>query len=178
MSSDPRPRLAPVNPATGEPKRPVVLWIAAACFALAVACLGVALVVIYFTSIYFFDKASWFQKLFVTQPGSLERVLLIVAVTGLALVPSIACVIAGFYAWAGYRWARWAAVIAFVLTGTAVLLHYPALPAIALGLAGAVLVWLPASGRFFAAWTLRRHPTARYADPVTEVVYGPLPRYR
>jgi len=170
--------VAVLNRRTNEPRRPVVMWIAAACYALAVASLGTSLATVYWDSVIEFNWSSWLAVQVPTGLASLERVLLTVALTLVALLPSIACVIAGFYAWAGYRWARWAAIIAVVATGLARLLNVIALAAIPLALAGMILIWLPASQRFFAAWYLRRHPAPRYAPPVTEVYYGPLPRYR
>ena len=172
------PRLAPTNPATGEPRRPATVWIAAACFALAVVFIGTSLAQVYWNAIGDFEHASLLMSSFQTDPGSLQRVLLAVAVTVAALVASIACVIAGFYGWAGFRWTRWGAIIAFVLSGLSIMLNPVAWAAIVFSVAGAVLVWLPPAGRFFAAWSVRRHPVAHYAPPVTEVRYGPLPRYR
>ncbi len=171
------PHKAPVNAATGEPRRPATIWTATVCEALAIVCFGVSLATVFWNAVDHFAEASWLMAQFDTDPGSLPRVLLSVAVTAAALIPVIACVIAGFYAWAGYRWTRWAGIIAAGLTGLGWLLNVIAWPAAVLAVAAAVLIWLPPSARFFAAWNSRRHPAPHDAPPVTDVWYGPSPRY-
>jgi len=167
----------PTNPHTGEPLRPGTVWVASVCEALAVASLGTALGLTYWSAVYDFGHASWLMAA-VADPDTLGRVLLAVAVTAAALIPAIALVIAGYYAWAGYRWSRVAALIAWATTGLALCLNIVALPAIALATVAAVMVWLPPSQRFFTAWQARRHPETRFSPPLDAVSYGPLPRYR
>ena len=171
-------RVAPVNPKTGEPRRPGTIWVSAGAEAAAVGCFGVSLGMVYWTAVENFPEASWLMANVPAEIASLTQVLLAVAVTGAALIGSIAAVIAGFYAWAGYRWTRVAALIAWVLSGLALLLNVVAWPAIALTALAAVLLWLPPSTAFFTAWRRRRHPERVYAEAVTDVYYGPLPRYR
>ena len=48
---------------------------------------------------------------FVTEPGSLGRVLLAVAVTVIAIIIGTANAIVGYYAFTGYRWTRIAGLI-------------------------------------------------------------------
>ena len=171
-------RLAPTNPRTGEPRRPGVVWVAAGAEAAAVACFGASLGAVYWTAVFQFDEASWLMANVPAEVASLEQVLLAVAVTAAALIGSIAAVIAGFYAWAVYRGARFAALIAWALSGLALLLNVVAWPAIALTALAAVLLWLPGAAAFFAAWQRIRHPEPTFAEPVADVRYGLLPRYR
>ena len=171
-------KLAPVNPRTGEPRRPVVVWAAAVCQTLAVVSLGVSLALTYYVAVFVFDQASWLMHAFDPGIGTLGRVLLAVGVTAAALVAAIASVIAGYHAWAGYRWSRIASLIAWLVSSLALLLNIYALPAIALTAIATVLVWLPPAGRFFTAWQVRRHPVPRFSPPFEHVFYGPLPRYR
>ena len=171
-------KAAPVNPRTGEPRRPVVVWVAAGAQAAAVGCFGVSLGMVYWTAVDRFEEASWLMANVPAPMASLEQVLLAVAVTAAALIGSIAAVVAGFYAWDGYRWTRVAALIAWVLSGLALLLNVVAWPAIGLTALAAVLLWLPPAGAFFEAWCRRRHPERVFAVAPTEVFYGPLPRYR
>ena len=43
---------------------------------------------------------------------------------------------------------------------------------------GAAALWLPATRPFFARWQAVRHPQTAYSQPIQNVFYGPLPRYR
>jgi hypothetical protein len=168
----------PINPRTGEPRRPVVIVIATVLCWLAVAITAASVLWVYWDAISHFAQASWLMGQFVTEPGSLGRVLLAVAVTVVAIIIGTANAIVGYYAFTGYRWTRIAGLISAVLTcGTLVLnqLGWYAIPAAVLG---AVLLWLPPARKFFIAWTARRHPQEVFAPPTVDVVYGPLPRYR
>ena len=171
-------RVAPVNPRTGEPRRPGVVWVAAGAEAAAVGCFGVSLGMVYWTAVDRFGEASWLMANVPAETASLTQVLLAVAVTAAALIGSIAAVITGFYAWSGYRWTRVASLIAWLASGLALLLNVVAWPAIALTALAAVLLWLPPAKAFFAAWRRRRHPEQAFTASVAGVYYGPLPRYR
>ena len=168
----------PINPRTGEPRRPVVIVVATVLCWLTVAITAASVLWVYWDAISHFAQASWLMSQFVTEPGSLGRVLLAVAVTVVAIIIGTANAIVGYYAFTGYRWTRIAGLISAVLTcGTVVLnqLGWYAIPAAVLG---AVLLWLPPAKKFFIAWTARRHPQELFAPPTVDVVYGPLPRYR
>ncbi len=168
----------PINPRTGEPRRPVVIVVATVLCWLAVAITAASVLWVYWDAISRFAEASWLMGQFVTEPGSLGRVLLAVAVTVIAIIIGTANAIVGYYAFTGYRWTRIAGLISAVLTcGTLVLnqLGWYAIPAAVIG---AVLLWLPPAKKFFIAWTARRHPQEVFAPPTVDVVYGPLPRYR
>ena len=168
----------PTNPRTGEPRRPVVIVVATVLCWVAVAITAASVLWVYWDAISHFAQASWLMSQFVTEPGSLGRVLLAVAVTVVGIIIGTANAIIGYYAFTGYRWTRIAGLISAVLTcGTLVLnqLGWYAIPAAVLG---AVLLWLPPAKRFFTAWTARRHPQEVFAPPTVDVVYGPLPRYR
>ena len=125
-----------------------------------------------------FASASWLMGQFVTEPGSLGRVLLAVAVTVIALVICAPLAITGYYAWTGYRWTRVSGLIGAAVSFGALTLVPSAWAAIPLAAVAAGLLWLPAATRYFAAWTARRHPAEVFAPPTTDVYYGPLPRYR
>ena len=170
----------PDDPRTGEPRRPMVLRLATVLCWLAVAVTGVSLLWIYWDAVppERFATASWLMGQFPSAPGSLERVLLAVAVTVIGLLIGTANAIVGYYAWTGYRWTRIAGLISAALSFGALVLNPFAWAAIPLAVVGAGLLWLPISGRFFTAWHARRHPQQVFSPPVTDVYYGPLPRYR
>jgi hypothetical protein len=168
----------PINPRTGEPRRPVVVILATVLCWLAVAITAGSLFWVYWDAIFRFAQASWLMGQFVTEKGSLERVLLAVAVTVVALIIGTANAIVGYYAFTGYRWTRIAGLISAALTCGALVLNQLGWYAIPAAVLGAALLWLPPSHRFFVAWTARRHPEQSFAPPTVDVVYGPLPRYR
>ena len=170
--------VAPDNPRTGEPRRPVVVLLATVLCWLAVAVTGVSLLWTYWNAVTDFAHASWLMRQFVTTPGSLERVLLSVAVTVIGLIVGTTNSIVGYYAWDGYGWTRFGGLISGFATLGLLVLNPLAWVAIPAALLGSGLLWLPAAGRFFAAWQLRRHPVVEFAEPLTDVYYGPLPRYR
>jgi hypothetical protein len=166
------------NPRTGEPRRPWAIVAATVLCWLAVAVSGAALLWVYWNAISRFAQASWLMGQFVTAPGSLERILLSVAVTVIVLIVGAANAIVGYYAWTGYRWTRIAGPISAALTFGVLVLNQPAWPAIPLAVTGAGLLWLPRAGAFFTAWHARRHPEQVFAPPTVGVAYGPLPRFR
>jgi hypothetical protein len=174
----PEPAATPISQRTGEPARPWTVVAAAACGYLAVAVLAVATGWIYLDSVTRFAEASWLMGRFETGPGSLARVLLAVAVTAAVLAVAVPAAITGYYAWAGYGWTRWSALLGAAASALCLLLTPLACAAIGLLVLQAVAVWLPPSGRFFAVWRQRRHPAPELSEPVTAVAYGPLPRYR
>lgn len=174
------PPLLDEDPRTGEPRRPIAIVAATVACWLAVAVTGGSLLWIYWNAVPIagFADASWLMGQFPAEPGSIGRVLLAVAVTAIALIIGTANAIVGYYAWVGYRWTRIAGLISAALTVGAVTLNQPAWAAIPLALAGAGLLWLPPANRFFRAWQARRHPQPVFAPPISDVYYGPLPRYR
>lgn len=172
--------IVPDDPRTGEPRIPWVVRIASVLSQLAVAVVIGSLLWVYWRAVDVdgFASASWLMGQFVTEPGSLGRVLLAVAVTVIALVVCAPLAITGYYAWTGYRWTRVSGLIGAAVSFGALTLVSPAWAAIPLAAVAAGLLWLPAATRYFAAWTARRHPAEVFAPPTTDVYYGPLPRYR
>lgn len=188
----------PLSGRTGEPTRVATIWVASVAGYLAVAVLTVALMMIYWQAavigsltfdegtgewIYRFDAsqfthASWLMAQFETEPGSLGRVLLAVAVTVIVLLIGVACAITGYYAYDGRSWTRWSALIALALSTMALMLNPVATVAIGLAAITAGALWLPPSGRYFAAWRAARHHQPVFSEPPEQIRYGPLPRYR
>lgn len=170
--------VVPLSARTGEPTRVWTIWVAAAAGFLATAAVAVSVVTVYLTAIVNFPRASTLMALVPTQIASLERVLLAVAVTVIAIVIGAACSITAYYAYDGRRWTRWAALIAVALSASALLLNVIAVLAIGLAAVMAVALWLPPSTRYFAAWQAARHHDPVFSEPFDDVYYGPLPRYR
>ena len=168
----------PINPRTGEPRRPIVVAVATVLCWLAVAVTGAAVLLVYWDAISHFAAASWLMGQFVTEPGSLARVLLALAVTVIAILVGTANAIVGYYAWTGYRWTRIAGLISAALTCGVLVLNQLAWFAVPAAVVGSALLWLPPAGAFFTAWRARRHPDQQFAPPTVDVIYGPLPRFR
>lgn len=170
----------PDDPRTGEPRIPGVVRAASVLGFVGVANIAGALLVVYWgaTDKFRFAEASWLMGQFTTEPGSLGRVLLAVAVTVITLLIAVPMAITGYYGWAGYRWTRISAIIAAALSFGALTLNVWAWPTAAWAVAAAVLLWTPPAARYFLAWHARRHPTQVFAPPTTDVFYGPLPKYR
>lgn len=180
---DPPPQpvaTVPDDPRTGEPRVPWVVRIASALSFLAVANVAGAVLVVYWDAVdrFAFAKASWLMGQFETEPGSLGRVLLAVAVTVITLLVAIPQAITGHYAWTGYRWTRISALIGAALSVGVLTLNQWAWPTIAFAALAAGLLWTPPADRFFRTWQARRHPGQHFSPPTTDVYYGPLPRYR
>ena len=92
---------------------------------------------------------------------------------------AVSAVITGYYAWHGYGWTPRAGLVAVAVALLALMINPLASWGIAPIAVGAGLLWLPASGAFFARWHARRHPApVSVPDEPADVYYGPLPRYR
>ncbi len=169
----------PDDPRTGEPRIPAVVAVAAALSYAAVANLAGGLLTVYWNAVPkdTFGNASWLMGQFVTEPGSLGRVLLAVAVTVIALLIAVPVAITGYYGWTGYRWSRISGLVGAALSFGALTLNVWSWGTIPLALLGAGLLWTRPAGRYFLAWSARRHPVEAFAPPTTDVYYGPLPRY-
>ena len=115
---------------------------------------------------------------FVTEPGSLERVLLAVAVTVIGIIIGVAECHRRVLRLDRLPVDRIAGIISAVLTFGALVLNQLGWYAIPAGVIGAGLLWLPQANGFFIAWQARRHPGQVFAPPTVDVIYGPLPRYR
>lgn len=168
----------PINPRTGEPTRPWAIWAAAGCFLLAGGVTGVAIAWVYWDAIDRFAEASWLMGQWPTEPGSGWRVLMAIAVTLVAIAVAGVASVVGYHAWAGYHWTRIGGLVAGATASLSLLLNQLAWGTIPLSVLGAGLLWLPAAGRFFAAWHARRHPAPSFAPPTEAVIYGPVPRLR
>ncbi|MEA4944589.1 MAG: hypothetical protein VB080_09150 [Propionicimonas sp.] len=191
------PRQVRRSSRTGEPRRVWTIWIAAVAGYLATAVVAASTLWIYWNAassaslvfdqarnewVYSYDgarfgQASWLMGQFHTEPGSLGRVLLAVAVTAVAILIGIGCCITAYYAYDGRRWTRWSALVALAVSALALLLNPPAWAAIGLAAVMAVAVWLPPSARYFDAWQAERHHQPVFSAAVENVYYGPLPRY-
>lgn len=165
-----------------EPKRPWSIWAAWACFHASAAAVVAGLLWGFWLSVREFDRAALLHRLLgdIKVPADQVPLVKVGIVTGLFAIAMIICtaqVIAGRYGFEGYRWTRWAGIIAAVVAGAAILMNEIAWAAVPLAVLGAIALWLPPSNRFFAAWHALRHPEPAYPTIVDNVVYGEIPRF-
>ncbi len=167
----------PLNPATGEPRRPWVVWAASGLVYAGLAGLTAGLLWIYWRSVHFFEDAARLHGFWPTEPGSWWRVLMVTGLTlGAVLIGWVAGVTA-YYSFHGYRWTRWSGLVALALAGAAWLGNDITLWSMVPVAVGVLLLWLPPVTRFFGHWQAVRHPAPAVPQIRDEVFYGPLPRY-
>lgn len=174
-------RDVPRSPRTGEPRRPVVLGVAAVLLYLAAAaCLAVygwhwwlaAHPETYHTSAWLIEWTS-------PDPGKWLSLTLEGALAAAVALASGAAGIAGFQAWSGRRWSRWAGLVAVALVGGfTALTSWWGLAAAGLAVVGAGLLFLPPVTRYFEQWAqVRAEQPLEYRRP-ERIFYGRLPRFR
>lgn len=172
-----------INERTGEPARPVWVWLSAALCWLGAACVVAGTLWTWWVSVDAWHDASplhgSLQQVQVTaEQGALYTALIAGGEFVVTLVVTSAALLTGYHAWRGYGWTRWAGVVAAVVSFAALTLHPIAWAGIALIVLGAGGLWLPPVRDFFARWQARRHPAPVAQRQPTDVHYGPLPRYR
>lgn len=168
-----------LDPRTGEPRRPVAVTATAVLLHAGVILVMAGLLQAFWLSTDTFEQAAWLNGVVPTEPGALLRVLMVTALAAIAMLIAVAGVAAGHYAWHGYGWTRRAGLVALAVSLLALMINPLASWGIAPIAVGAGLLWLPASGAFFARWHARRHPVpALAAEVASDVYYGSLPRYR
>ncbi len=167
-----------VDARTGEPRRPALVWVATGAFFTGIACMVAGLLWAFWRSVREFPEAAWLNGVVTTEPGALLRILMVTGLFVATLLVGASAIIAGHYAWRGYRWTRWAGLVAAGVSLLALLVNWVAWIAIPLIVVGAALLWTPPVRVWFDRWHLRRHPAVAVVEPARDVFYGPLPRFR
>lgn len=170
--------LAPIDPRSGEPRRPWTIWVATILCYLTGAIVALALGIIFLDAITKFAVASWLTGTVQTEPGSWLRVLLVCCCALIAAAVAGAAGVVGYHAWNGRGWTRIGGIVATVVAALSLMLTPLAAVSIAPVAIAAGLVWLPVSGRFFATFEALRHPVPSVPAPLHNVYYGPLARFR
>ncbi len=172
------PTASPIDPSTGEPRRPWLAWAALALFFAGAGVTLVALLWGMWLSVRHFADATWLNRAVPTELGDPFRVVLTVATWAAAVLVGGVASTVGYYAWAGYRWTRWGGLVAVAVGCLSFLGHWLAPWALVPIVLGAAVLWLPPMRRFSTAWSEHRHPAVEYPPLPDAVAYGPLPRYR
>ena len=169
------------SPRTGEPRRPWTVFLAAAFGYLALAAVGVSYGIHWWDAVHpesSADSANLLQWV-KPEPGKWLSLTLEGAIALAAVVAGGAPAIAGFQAWNGWRWSRWAGLAAVVLTGgwTAIM-NNAAFVALGLAVVSAALIFVPPTPRYFSEWAqVRAARPEQYRRPEW-IFYGRLPRFR
>ncbi len=170
----------PISGSTGQPRRGKVMVVGmgflyasaiSALASLAKAWWDTIHVATWPHSIRLYDLAN-------VPPGSWQSVLLVVAMglIGAAMVTVPA--IAGFNAWNGYRWSRIVGIVAVPVSGLAWFMNPVAWIALPLAVIGATILWTRPVTRYYGHWEQFRGGEPRRPVEYTQVVYGPLSRFR
>lgn len=172
------PTASPLDPRTGEPRRPWAVRAATGALYLGGALVIAGLLQAMWLSVDAFAEAAWLHRVIATGPGDLVRVALVTGTTVVALIVTAAAVITAHYAWWGYDWTRWAGLVAVALAPLTLMVNPLAAAGIAPIALGAGLLWLPTARTFRERWRALRRPPRPEAAVAGDVFYGPLPRYR
>lgn len=169
------------SPRTGEPRRPVTVFLAAGFGYLAVIAAGVAYGVHWWDAVHPSRYAQSARLLVWVAPDP-GKWLSLTLEGGLAIALVLAAgtaAIAGFQAWNGWPWSRWAGLTGVVLTGAyAAILNDWAFFSFGLAVVSTAMIFLPPTRRYFTQWTkVRAQQPLPYRRPGW-VYYGRLPRFR
>lgn len=166
---------------TGEPRRPVLVGVAAVLLYLAVAAAAVAYGWHWWLAADMdtYHRSAWLVEWTEPEPGLWLSLALEGALAAALALAAGAAGVAGFQAWNGWRWSRWAGLAAVVLMGGfAALTSWWALVPATLTVAGAALLFLPPVTKYFGQWAqVRAERPVPYRRP-DEIHYGRLPRFR
>lgn len=172
------PQRSPLNPRTGEPRRPVTIWLSTTFGYAATTIVAIAITLVMWNSIESFAEASWMNNRMPTDPGSWVRVAFSIINVVVAAGVGGSTAFVAYYAFCGSGWTRWAGLVSAAICAATLTLTPLAMIAMIPAAVSAGLLWLPASRRYFNAWTaLREWKITRVALPDT-IHYGPVPRYR
>lgn len=171
----------PTSERTGEPRRhPIlVLGILLLYAASAIATVAFGLAWYHMMQISGFNSATRLAGWVGHAPYEWETIVTACLVTVIAVAMIIAPGVAAYNAWCGRYWSRWAALIAVaVVLVAAFLLNRWAWLAVPLTVAGAIVLFLPQSGKVFSEFAAFRQEKMPRVVEVGDVFYGPLPTYK
>jgi len=166
----------PTSERTGEPRRPLVVWVI-----MALCWLSVAVTIVAFARWWhmaamittLFDSARVFGW---AQPNPVSfgaiALVIVVAIIGVLMVAAAGAV--AYNTWTGQPWVRWAGLIAVGVLGLSFLLNWWFSAALAPVAVAAGLLWLPAVRRFCTAMA-GFHAVKPVVPRTSDIRYGPQP---
>lgn len=171
----------PLSPRTGQPRRPAVLLAAAVLSYLAASALALSYAIHWWGAVHpdTYPTSARLIEWIDPDPGKWLSLTLEVILAAAAVLAAGATAVAGFQAWNGWRWARWAGPVAVALAGVfALVVNNWALIGMGLAAVSAALVFLPPVSRYLGQWDrVRSEQPERYRRPAW-IFYGRLPRFR
>lgn len=168
----------PISPRTGEPLRAPLIVAATALAYLSATLSGAATLVTLYLAATRWQAAAAVLEWTQPRPGSLASILWALGLGFAGALIAGAAGVAGYNAWHGGPWAKWAGLVAVGLGGLSIVVNAYAQIAAAVMVPAAALLWLPQARRYFRAWeAFRREPERAPLRP-DSVFYGRLPRYR
>ncbi len=169
------------SPRTGEPRRPAVLLVAAILLQLAVAATAIAYAHHWWLAVHpsSYPTSARLIAWIEPDPGKWLSLTLEAALAAATVLAAGAAGVAGFQAWNGWRWSRWAGLVAVGLVGGYLAITSTwVVPALALTVLGAALLFLPPVARYFRDQDrVRAEQPELYRRP-ERVFYGRLARFR
>lgn len=171
------PAAVPIDPRTGEPRRPGAVVAAAILMFVGVGAVMAGLLWAMWLSVDRFEQAAWLNRAIPTEFGDPVRAAVAAGLVAIGLVIATTSSMTAWYASQGYGWTRWAGVVSSALAFGALAINVVSIVGIPLIVVGSALLWTPPARRFADAWNARRHPVLPPPEIVDEVYYGPLPRY-
>jgi hypothetical protein len=169
-----------LSPATGEPKRIVLIGAVSVLCGLSSAAAAGALGWAWWQAIHMdtFPTAVRIIELFDPRPGSWQSIVAVVLMAALGAAMVAAPWITAFVAWNGERWSRIAGLIAVGISLGAWLMNVYAWAAVPTVVVAAGLLWSPQVGDYFRQWLVFRAPKGPVAPDVARVAYGREDRYK
>lgn len=172
---------APLSPRTGEPHRPAVLLVAAVVCQVAAAATVVAYAQHWWLAVHpgTYPTSARLIEWVSPDPGKWLSLTLEAGLVAALVLAGGAIGVAGFQAWNGWRWSRWAGLVAALLScGFLAVTSNWAIPALSLSIVGAGLLFVPPVTRYFKAQELHRSIEPEHYRRPASIHYGRLPRFR
>ncbi|RRD47154.1 hypothetical protein [Tessaracoccus sp. OH4464_COT-324] len=175
-----RPDGPPLSPRTGEPRRPATMVIAVVLAIVGVAVVGWVYGWHWFRAAFpeTYPGSAHLTRWVEPEPGAWVSLTFEVVYAALVVLAAGAIGIIGYNAWHGRRWVSLGALAAVALNAALLLVSWHALIPLGVALGLVLMVWLPATRRYFDLWDVVR---ARRPEPYRRperVFYGRLPRYQ
>lgn len=171
----------PRSPRTGEPRRPAVLLIAAVAAYLAAAAFAVTYGLHWWRAAHpdTYPTSARLVEWVAPEPGKWLSLTLEGVLAAALVLAAGSVAVAAFQAWNGWRWSRWAGLVALAFAGafTAITTNW-AFIGLGLAVVAMALLFLPPVTRYFREWeAVRAEQPTPYRRPA-RIYYGRLPRFR
>ncbi|MDO5066778.1 MAG: hypothetical protein Q4D96_05830 [Propionibacteriaceae bacterium] len=166
---------------TGEPRRPWTVTVALVVMCMAAAVIAVVYGYHWWLAVHppSYPTSALLIEWITPDPGKWLSLTLEGVLALIAFLAAASCGWAGFQGWNGWSFSRWAGISAIAATGLATAsFDLLALAAVGLAAVSTLLLFLPASMRFFRDFESHRRVSPTGWRRPEQIVYGRLPRFR